>query len=147
MKAGILVINGPNLNLLGEREPEIYGSKSLAQVEEELSTLAKKAGVEITFFQSNHEGEIVDRIQKARGEAAWLIINPAAYTHTSVAIRDAIAAVKIPTIEVHLSNIYGREDFRRHSHIAGVARGQIAGFGAFSYVLAFHAALEMLEKG
>jgi len=146
MAKKVLVINGPNLNLLGDREPEVYGIKTLPEIESELTILAREAGVEIEFFQSNHEGTIVEKIQAVRGEAACIIINPAAFTHTSVAIRDALAAVKIPTIEVHLSNIYGREDFRRHSYIAGVAKGQIAGFGAFSYVLAFHAALQLMGK-
>ncbi len=142
----ILVLNGPNLNLLGEREPDIYGTKSLHEIEREVSELAGKAGVQIEFFQSNHEGELVDKIQQARGVVSCIIINPAAFTHTSVAIRDALSAVKIPVIEVHLSNIYGREDFRHRSYIAGVARGQIAGFGAYSYILAFQAALHLLGK-
>jgi len=146
MAKKVLVINGPNLNLLGEREPEIYGSKSLKEIESELTELARKAKVEVEFFQSNHEGEIVDKIQKARADTGCIIINPAAFTHTSVAIRDALASVKIPAVEVHLSNIYGREDFRRHSYIAAVARGQIAGFGAYGYILASHAALEIMRK-
>lgn len=146
MSKKILVLNGPNLNLLGEREPDIYGSKSLHEIEKELSELAQKAGVQIEFFQSNHEGGLVDKIQQTRGDASCIIINPAAFTHTSVAIRDALSAVKIPVIEVHLSNIYGREDFRQHSYIAAIARGQIAGFGAFSYVLAFQAAIHLLGK-
>jgi 3-dehydroquinate dehydratase-2 len=100
----------------------------------------------VEFFQSNHEGEIVDKIQKARADAGCIIINPAAFTHTSVAIRDALASVKIPAVEVHLSNIYGREDFRHHSYIAAVVRGQISGFGAYGYILAFHAALEIMRK-
>jgi 3-dehydroquinate dehydratase II len=146
MSKKILIINGPNLNLLGEREPDIYGKKSLQQIEGEIKELASGVGIEVDFFQSNHEGEIVDRIQEARKDTGCIIINPAAYTHTSVAIRDAIAAVKIPAIEVHLSNIYGREDFRKHSYVSGVAKGQISGFGAFSYILAFQAAIEMLKS-
>jgi len=142
----VLVLNGPNMNLLGEREPEIYGSKSLVEIESELTELARKAKVEVEFFQSNHEGEIVDKIQKSRADTGCIIINPAAFTHTSIAIRDALVSVKIPAVEVHLSNIYGREDFRHHSYIAAVARGQIAGFGAYGYILAFHAALEIMKK-
>ncbi|MBN1901948.1 type II 3-dehydroquinate dehydratase [Candidatus Sumerlaeota bacterium] len=144
MKKKILVINGPNMNLLGEREPDIYGKKSLKEIEGELAGLCGEAGIEVEFFQSNHEGAIVDKIGEAKGKVGCIIINPAAFTHTSVAIRDALSAVKIPAIEVHLSNIYGREDFRKHSYVAGVAQGQIAGFGAYSYILAFHAAKEML---
>jgi len=146
VKTKLLVINGPNMNLLGEREPDIYGKKSLNEIEEEMAELGKEAGIEVEFFQSNHEGDIVDKIGEARGKVGCIIINPAAFTHTSVAIRDALSAVKIPTIEVHLSNIYGREDFRKHSYIAGVAHGQIAGFGSFSYILAFHAARHLLKK-
>ncbi len=146
MNKRLLVINGPNLNLLGEREPDIYGTTSLKEIEEEIAGLCREAGIEVEFFQSNDEGAIVDKIQAAREKVGCIILNPAAFTHTSVAIRDAIAAVKIPTIEVHLSNIYGREDFRAFSYIAGVAEGQIAGFGAYSYVLAFHAAHKILEN-
>lgn len=142
----ILVIHGPNLNLLGEREPEVYGKVSLAQINANLKKLAKENRAEITIMQSNHEGDIVDVIGNAKGAADVIIINPAAYTHTSVAIRDAIAAGKIPVIEVHLSNIYGREDFRSKSLISPVAVGQISGFGADSYTLAFHAALLMKGK-
>jgi 3-dehydroquinate dehydratase-2 len=146
MKKKILVLNGPNMNLLGEREPDIYGKKSLKEIEKELETLCREAGIDVEFFQSNHEGAIVDKIGESKGKVGCIIINPAAFTHTSVAIRDALSAVKIPTIEVHLSNIYGREDFRKHSYIAGVAQGQIAGFGAYSYILAFHAAQTILKK-
>lgn len=142
----ILVIHGPNLNLLGEREPEVYGKVSLAQINANLKKLAKENKAEITIMQSNHEGDIVDVIGNAKGAADVIIINPAAYTHTSVAIRDAIAASKIPVIEVHLSNIYGREDFRSKSLISPVAVGQISGFGADSYTLAFRAALLMKGK-
>ena len=145
-KKRVLVINGPNMNLLGEREPGIYGKKTLKQIEEEMTVLCRDAGLDIEFFQSNHEGDIVDKIGESKGRVHCIIINPAAFTHTSIAIRDALSAVKIPAIEVHLSNIYGREDFRKHSHIAGVAQGQIAGFGASSYILAFHAAKMILKK-
>lgn len=133
----ILVINGPNINLLGTREPEIYGTLTLEKIEKMLTEYAAKCGVEIKFFQSNIEGEIVDAIQKAKFE--WncngIVINPAAYTHTSVAIRDAIAAVELPAVEVHISNIHKREEFRKNSFIAPVCIGQIAGFGVDSYKL------------
>jgi len=132
----ILVINGPNLNLLGKREPGIYGSKSLEEINGALATLAAGNGTELEFFQSNAEGALVDAIQNAAGRFAGIIINPAAYTHTSVAIRDAIAAVALPTVEVHLSNVYSREEFRHKSLIAPVALGQITGFGPTGYELA-----------
>lgn len=135
----ILIIHGPNLNLLGSREKDIYGSKTLKEINGKLKVLAKEIGVNIVIFQSNHEGEIVDAIQKAKGYSA-IVINPAAYTHTSVAIRDAIAATNIPAVEVHLSNIYRREEFRHKSLIAPVAAGQISGFGHESYLLGLRAA-------
>jgi 3-dehydroquinate dehydratase-2 len=136
----ILIIHGPNLNLLGSRESDIYGTKSLAEINDSLNQLAAELGVEIVIEQSNHEGEIVDLIQKAEDYSA-LLINPAAYTHTSIAIRDAIAAVKIPAVEVHLSNIHKREEFRQKSLIAPVATGQISGFGPDSYLLGLRAAV------
>ena len=139
----ILFLNGPNLNLLGQRQPEIYGRTTLADIEAQLRSLAAKAGVSMDFRQSNHEGELVSWVQEARGKFAVIVINAAAYTHTSVALRDAIAAVAIPTIEVHLSNIHAREEFRHRSFIAGVCKGQIAGFGEQSYYLAFQAALQL----
>jgi len=139
----ILLLNGPNLNLLGAREPDKYGTTTLAEIESRLAQLAKERGVELETFQSNHEGALVDRIHAARGQADVLIFNPGAYTHTSIALADAIAAVGIPTIEVHLSNIYTREPFRHHSHIDPVAMGQITGFGAKGYELAFEAAMEI----
>jgi 3-dehydroquinate dehydratase-2 len=142
----ILVIHGPNLNLLGERETEMYGTSDLATINKALKAMAKKEGAEVQCVQSNQEGEIVEHIQKAKGRCDAIIINPAAFTHTSVAIRDAIAAVGVPTIEVHLSNIYAREAFRHHSYIAPVAVGQIAGFGANSYALALRAALDLAGK-
>ncbi len=132
----IMVINGPNLNLLGRREPGIYGATTLADINENLAQTAVGLGVTLQFFQSNHEGEIVDAIHQAAGCCAGIIINPAAYTHTSVAIRDAIAAVGLPTVEVHLSNVYSREEFRHKSLTAPVVLGQIAGFGAAGYELA-----------
>lgn len=140
----ILIINGPNINLLGTREPEIYGSLTLEKIEEELKTYASSLNVEVKFFQSNIEGEIVDAIQKAKYEwdCQGIVINPAAYTHTSVAIRDAISAVAIPAVEVHISNIHRREEFRKHSFIAPVCIGQIAGFGAESYKLGMKGLLE-----
>lgn len=132
----ILIINGPNLNLLGTREPEIYGKTTLKDIETELKNKAEKLNVEIECFQSNHEGEIVDKICNAKNNFDAIIINPAAYTHTSVAIRDAFAAIDIPAIEVHISNVYSREEFRHNSLIAPVVVGQIAGLGIQGYLLA-----------
>ena len=136
----ILVMNGPNLNLLGTREPEIYGSLTLADIHERLRCRANEAGLEIEFMQSNHEGVLVDAIQRARRTVDYIILNAAALTHYSIALRDAIAAVDVPVIEVHLSNIHQREEFRHKSVIAPVVLGQIAGFGAESYM----AALEII---
>ena len=135
-------MNGPNLNMLGKREPEIYGSQTLGDINSRLRQTAKGLEVALTFFQSNHEGALVDTIQAALDVHQGILINPGAYTHTSVAIRDAIAAVALPTVEVHLSNIHQREAFRHHSYIAPVAVGQISGFGADSY----HLGLEGLVK-
>lgn len=135
----ILVINGPNLHLLGDREPEVYGKITLATIKKNLSALARELKVSLEHVQSNHEGEIVDIIGAARKKFQGIIINPAAYTHTSVAIRDAIAACGLPVVEVHLSNIYAREEFRHKSLIAPVCKGQISGFGADSYLLALRA--------
>jgi 3-dehydroquinate dehydratase-2 len=142
----ILFINGPNLNLLGEREPSVYGRRTLDQINDKIRDRAREVGADIVFFQSNHEGEIVERIQKARGQFDALVINPAAYTHTSVAIRDALLAVEIPSIEVHLSNPAKRERFRQESLISGVVVGTISGFGEGSYLLALQAAVEFLSK-
>lgn len=139
----ILVLNGPNLNLLGKRQPEIYGTATLADIEKEVRSLARELGVEIDFRQSNSEGELVTWIQQTVGQFDALLINPAAYTHTSVAIRDAILAAGIPTVEIHLSNIHKREPFRHHSYIAEVAVGQIAGFGVQSYLLGLRAAAQL----
>ena len=139
----ILIIHGPNLNLLGKREPDIYGATTLQEINASLRTLAKKKKAQLEFLQSNHEGEIVDAIGKSKKRFSCLIINPAAYTHTSVAIRDAIAGAGIPTIEVHLSNIYAREEFRQTSLIAPVCVGQVSGFGPDSYTLALQAALQL----
>ncbi len=138
----ILVINGPNLNLLGKREPDIYGSRTLEDISESLIKLAAELDVNVVIKQSNHEGEILDLIQNS-AEYAALVINPAAYTHTSVAIRDAIAAVGIPTVEIHLSNIYKREEFRHKSLISPVAHGHISGFGSESYLLGLRAAVSI----
>ncbi len=141
----ILVIHGPNLNLLGDREKSIYGKQSLKEINNLLEKLARTHKVSLQIVQSNHEGEIVDLIGKAKQEGIKaILINPAAYTHTSVAIRDAIAAVKIPTVEVHLSNIYAREEFRQHSLISAVASGQISGFGVNSYLLGLQAAIQLI---
>ncbi len=142
----VLVIHGPNLNLLGTREPEVYGRVTLGDIDAMLKEEAGNHGAHIRFFQSNLEGDLVTAIQEATGWANVIIINPAAYTHTSVAIRDAISAVGIPAIEVHLSNVHRREEFRHHSYIAPVAVGTISGFGADSYRLAFQAALHLAKK-
>jgi 3-dehydroquinate dehydratase-2 len=142
----ILVIHGPNLNLLGTREPDLYGRTTLAEIDAGLVALGRDLGVEVDTFQSNHEGVIVDRIQQAGtspDRPAAIVINPAAYTHTSVAIRDALAGVGIPTIEIHLSNVHRREPFRRRSYISDIAVGVIAGFGAEGYRLALRAAAAM----
>lgn len=141
----ILVIHGPNLGLLGKRQPKIYGKFSLDEIDKLLRQLARKEKVGIESLQSNHEGEIVDAIGSAKNNFDALLINPAAYTHTSVAIRDAIEAVKLPTVEVHLSNIYAREEFRRTSLIAPVAAGQVCGFGINSYLLGLQAAIRLIK--
>ncbi len=141
----ILIIHGPNLNLLGERETDIYGQTSLDEINQSLKKEAKELNLSIEVFQSNHEGGIVQKIQEApKSGFNAIIINPAAYTHTSVAIRDAVSAVSIPTIEVHLSNIYAREEFRHTSLTAPVAAGQISGFGAASYILGLRAAAGLI---
>ena len=142
----IMVLHGPNLNLLGSREPELYGSETLEEINGRLERLAAELGVEIVVRQSNHEGELVEAIQEAGGVAEALIINPAAYTHTSVAIRDAILAVGLPAVEVHLSNPMQREPFRHESLIADVVIGTVSGFGPMSYELALRAAAALVGK-
>ena len=140
----ILVIHGPNLNLLGTRETDLYGNLTLDDINDKLSILAKELGVSVSFYQSNSEGDLVNKIQGALGNCDATIINPGAYTHTSIALRDAILGVSIPTIEVHLSNIYQREEFRKRSMLADVAVGQITGFGVESYLLGLRAAVKVI---
>jgi 3-dehydroquinate dehydratase, type II len=142
----ILVIHGPNLNLLGQREPDIYGRITIDDINNDLKRIAKAKKVTLKIVQSNHEGEIVELIGKSGGKFGAILINPAAYTHTSVAIRDAISSVKVPAIEVHLSNIYAREEFRHTSLISAVAKGQICGFGKMSYILGLEAAIGLIGK-
>lgn len=139
MRKKILVIHGPNLNLLGVREPQVYGAQTLDAVNGEIMDLGRRLELDVDIFQSNHEGEIVETIQNARGRHHGLILNAAAYTHTSIAIRDAVALLDIPVVEVHLSNIYRREPFRHHSLLADVVTGQITGFGGRGYLLGIHA--------
>lgn len=141
----VLVLHGPNLNLLGAREPGIYGSVTLAEIDSMLEEEGRQLQADVKAMQSNHEGMLVDAIQAAKVEYQGILINAGAYTHTSVALRDAIAAVKLPTVEVHLSNIYQRESFRHHSYIAAVAIGQISGFGAQSYRLGLHALIHYIR--
>ena len=142
----IMVIQGPNLNMLGVREQQIYGPMKLEEIHKQMKAFADANGLEIEFFQSNYEGEIVDKIQERLGEAHGIILNAGAYTHTSIAIRDAIAAVQIPTIEVHISNVYRREEFRQKSMIAPVCAGVITGFGPFSYHLAMVAMHQIFQE-
>ena len=142
----IVVIQGPNLNMLGIREQNIYGPMKLEQIHAQMQEVANQNNVEIEFFQSNLEGEIVDKIQECYGDADGIIINPAAYTHTSIAIRDAISAVSLPTIEVHISNIHRREEFRKENMIAGVCASSVVGFGPFGYHLAMMGMLQILNE-
>jgi 3-dehydroquinate dehydratase-2 len=143
-RATVLVIHGPNLNMLGKREPEIYGTDTLADIDRGLKALGDRLNLTVETFQSNHEGAIVDRIQEAFGRIQGLMINPGAYTHTSVAIRDALLLLEVPIVEIHLSNIYKREAFRHKSMVAGIATGQISGFGAHGYTLALTALSKLL---
>ncbi len=143
----ILVIQGPNLNLLGSREPEVYGKTTMEDIHQKLGEIAKAHSVELSTFQSNHEGELIDRSQKAKKDGVdFIIINPGAFTHTSVALRDALIGVAIPFTEVHLSNIHQREEFRKHSYLSDIATGVICGLGAIGYELALQAALCRLQK-
>lgn len=144
-KLSVLILHGPNLNLLGLREPGIYGVSTLAQIDDRAIELGKSLDVAVTSLQSNHEGVLVDTIHAARDRHDGIAINAGAYTHTSIAIRDAIAAVQIPTVEVHLSNIYKRESFRHHSYLAPIVVGQISGFGAYSYELGLQALVAHLR--
>jgi len=142
--AKILVLNGPNLNLLGTREPEIYGAQTLADIEQQLQQQAEQAHVEVICFQSNAEHQLLEQIHAARGNIDFIIINPAALTHTSIALRDALAGVNIPFIELHLSNVHARETFRHHSYLSDIAVGLICGLGAQGYQLALQAAIKQL---
>ncbi|MTV49348.1 type II 3-dehydroquinate dehydratase [Heliobacillus mobilis] len=146
MNARILLLNGPNLNLLGRREPHLYGATTLVQIEEMVQTLGQGWGWEVECFQSNHEGALIDRIHDAFGQVDLIVFNPGAYTHTSIALRDALTGVAIPVIEIHLSNIHAREEFRHRSLIAPIAVGQICGFGADGYRLAMEAARHYLQR-
>jgi 3-dehydroquinate dehydratase-2 len=142
----ILVLHGPNLNLLGSREPEIYGYTTLAEIDASLSEFAAKRGAEVECFQSNHEGALVDRIQAAAGSVAGILINPAGLTHTSVSLRDALAATGLPIVEVHLSNVHAREEFRQRSLVSGIAMGVISGLGPLGYRLGLEGLLQRLDS-
>lgn len=144
--ANLLLLHGPNLNLLGTREPQIYGATNLAQIDSDALAQCTAAGHQLETLQSNSEAELIGRIQAAAGKVDFIVINPAAFTHTSVALRDALAAVGIPFVEVHLSNPHAREEFRRHSYFSDLARGVVCGFGALSYTLAIQAAIQHFEQ-
>jgi len=141
----VLIINGPNLNMLGKRQPEVYGHETLADIEAACIRHASLAGLEVEFRQSNHEGDLVDWIQGARGRCAGVIVNAGAYTHTSIAILDALLAAEVPCVEVHLSNIHQREDFRHHSFVSKAAKGMICGFGSHGYILALDALARLIR--
>jgi 3-dehydroquinate dehydratase-2 len=143
----VVVLHGPNLNLLGLREPSVYGHTTLQEIDQSLVARGQELGVEVETFQSNHEGALIDRIHQARGQARGVIINAGGLTHTSVSLRDAIAAVALPTIEVHISNLYAREEFRHHSFLAPVCLGQISGLGPMSYRLALDALAALIQAG
>jgi len=145
--ANVLVLNGPNLNLLGTREPEIYGRETLADIEKACRRRAKDLGLGLEFHQSNHEGELIDWIQEARGKMAGIVINPAGYSHSSVALLDALVASGLPVVEVHISNIFKREAFRRHSYVSEAARGVICGLGPRGYLLALDALADIIAAG
>lgn len=146
-KTGVLVLHGPNLNLLGEREPEVYGRETLKAIDARLTAAGRAAGVRVTCYQSNVEGELINRVQQAKREGiGFIVLNPAGYTHTSVALRDALAAVALPVVEVHLSNVAAREDFRQRSLITPVALGIVSGFGPASYRLGLEALLDALSR-
>lgn len=145
-KLQILLLNGPNLNLLGQREPQTYGAATLAEIVSDLTTKAMALDVELSHLQSNAEHVLIDAVQQAKGRYDFILINPAAFTHTSVALRDALLAVAIPFIEVHLSNVHAREPFRKHSYLSDIAKGVICGFGSLSYTLALHAAVSQLTN-
>lgn len=142
----ILVLHGPNLNLLGRREPDVYGRTTLAEIDAGLVELGRTSGVQVACRQSNHEGLLIDWVQDAMGSAAGILINPGGLTHTSVALRDALAATGLPVVEVHLSNVFAREPFRHHSMVSGIARGLVAGFGAKSYTLGLEALLDAIRS-
>ena len=141
----VLVVHGPNLNLLGTREPEVYGSTTLAEIDERLASAASDGGHEIVAFQSNHEGELIDKLQEARDGFDGVLLNPGGFTHTSVALRDAVQALDVPVIECHLSNIYAREEFRQRSMVSGACAGVVSGFGVASYLLGLQALIHLKE--
>ena len=142
----VLVLHGPNLNLLGSREPEVYGSTTLAEIDSDLGEAAKEVGVELEILQSNHEGQLIDRIHEARERVQGILINPGGLTHTSVSLRDALAATDLPVVEVHLSNVFAREDFRQHSFVSGIALGVISGLGPLGYLLGLEALVAHIDE-